>query len=95
MKIRCARQNCKGPGAVHADRGFEQGREERIRSYEKAREELQPLLKAENGSTAPCFYAIGNAHLDLAWLWPMAETYRKTGTDLRGTAQAAGGISGI
>ena len=57
---------------------FEQGREERIRSYEKAREELQPLLKAENGSTAPCFYAIGNAHLDLAWLWPMAETYRKT-----------------
>lgn len=57
---------------------FEQGREERIRSYEKAREELQPLLKAENGSTAPCFYAIGNAHLDLAWLWPMAETNRKT-----------------
>lgn len=57
---------------------FEQGREERIRSYKKAREELQPLLKAENGSTAPCFYAIGNAHLDLAWLWPMAETYRKT-----------------
>ena len=57
---------------------FEQGREERIHSYEKAREELQPLLKAENGSTAPCFYAIGNAHLDLAWLWPMAETYRKT-----------------
>ena len=26
----------------------------------------------------PVFYAVGNAHLDLAWLWPMAETHRKT-----------------
>lgn len=57
---------------------FEQPREQRIASYLKAREELRPVLEAKNGSTAPVFYAVGNAHLDLAWLWPMAETRRKT-----------------
>lgn len=57
---------------------FEQPREQRIASYKKAREELRPVMEAKNGSTAPVFYAVGNAHLDLAWLWPMAETYRKT-----------------
>ncbi|MCI5650486.1 MAG: glycosyl hydrolase-related protein [Fusicatenibacter sp.] len=57
---------------------FEQPRAERIRSYQKAREALRPVMEAKNGSTAPVFYAVGNAHLDLAWLWPMAETYRKT-----------------
>lgn len=57
---------------------FEQDREERIADYKKARERLKPVLNALNGSTAPVFYAVGNAHLDLAWLWPMTETYRKT-----------------
>ncbi len=57
---------------------FEQPREQRIASYIKAREELRPVMESKNGSTAPVFYAIGNAHLDLAWLWPMEETYRKT-----------------
>ncbi len=57
---------------------FEQPLEGRIASYRAAREVLKPVLEAKNGSTAPVFYAIGNAHLDLAWLWPMAETHRKT-----------------
>lgn len=57
---------------------FEQPLEARIEDYRAAREALKPALCAVNGSTAPKFYAIGNAHLDLAWLWPMAETYRKT-----------------
>lgn len=57
---------------------FEQPLEARIESYKAAREALKPVLQAQNGSTAPAFYAIGNAHLDLAWLWPMAETHRKT-----------------
>ena len=57
---------------------FEQPRAERIESYRAAREVLRPALEAVNGSTMPDFYAIGNAHLDLAWLWPMAETRRKT-----------------
>ena len=57
---------------------FEQPLEERIESYRAARAALRPALAAVNGTTAPVFYAIGNAHLDLAWLWPMAETHRKT-----------------
>ena len=57
---------------------FEQCKEKRIASYIKARKALQPVLEKKNGPTTPVFYAMGNAHLDLAWLWPMAETYRKT-----------------
>ncbi len=57
---------------------FEQPLENRIESYKAAREALRPALQAVNGTTAPVFYAVGNAHLDLAWLWPMAETHRKT-----------------
>lgn len=57
---------------------FEQGPEERQADYRKAREILRPALEAENGSTMPQFYAVGNAHIDLAWLWPFAETHRKT-----------------
>lgn len=57
---------------------FEQDKEKRTASYRKARKLLKPVLEAVNGSTAPTFYAIGNAHIDLAWLWPMAETHRKT-----------------
>ncbi len=57
---------------------FEQSLDARIASYRLAREALRAVLSAQNGSTAPVFYALGNAHLDLAWLWPMAETHRKT-----------------
>ncbi len=57
---------------------FEQPPEGRLQGYRAARALLAPLLAAHNGSTAPRFYAIGNAHLDLAWLWTMEETYRKT-----------------
>lgn len=57
---------------------FEADEASRIASYRAAREAIRPALEAKNGSTAAKFYAIGNAHLDLAWLWPMAETYRKT-----------------
>lgn len=57
---------------------FEQAPEGRRADYRAAREALKPAMDAVNGSTAPLFYAVGNAHIDLAWLWPMAETYRKT-----------------
>lgn len=57
---------------------FEQPGEDRTKSYLEGRKVLRESLAAKNGSTAPVFYAIGHAHLDLAWLWPMAETYRKT-----------------
>ena len=57
---------------------FEQLLQARIADYIRARELLKPVLEAQNGSTMPTMWAIGNAHLDLAWLWPMAETHRKT-----------------
>ena len=57
---------------------FEQPAAGRIRGYRKAREILRPCLNSECGGTAAKFYAVGNAHLDLAWLWPLEETHRKT-----------------
>ena len=57
---------------------FEQPPEARDESYRAARAALRPLMECRNGSTAPRMSAIGNAHLDLAWLWPMQETHRKT-----------------
>ena len=57
---------------------FEQGEEARTACYRKAREALRPILEAVNGTTAPLFWAVGNAHIDLAWLWPATETMRKT-----------------
>ena len=57
---------------------FEQEKKDRLSSYKAGREALSRALAAVNGSTAPTFYLVGNAHLDLAWLWPMAETERKT-----------------
>ena len=57
---------------------FEQDREGRTASYREAIQKLRPVMEAVNGTTQPVFYATGNAHLDLAWLWPMAETHRKT-----------------
>jgi alpha-mannosidase len=57
---------------------FEQERAGRTAGYRRARAALAPLLAKNNGSTAPVFYAVGNAHIDLAWLWPMNETVRKT-----------------
>lgn len=56
---------------------FEQPREHRLADYRRAREKLHPVLEAHNASVAPEFYAIGNAHLDLCWLWHYRETRRK------------------
>ena len=39
---------------------------------------LKPLLECRNGSTAPEYTVFGQSHLDLAWLWPVEETMRKT-----------------
>ena len=56
---------------------FEQPREARLQDYVRARKILRPALEARNGSTMPRFAAIGNAHLDVCWLWPYRETQRK------------------
>jgi len=38
---------------------------------------LKPLYKNTNASTVHECSAIGHAHIDTAWLWPLAETQRK------------------
>ncbi len=63
---------------------FEQGSEERNLDYKKAREVLKEVLSKVNGSTMPTFYAMGHAHLDLCWLWPIEETRRKTSRTFAG-----------
>lgn len=42
-----------------------------------AREILAPVLAQKNGDLALQATAIGHAHLDLAWLWPLRESRRK------------------
>lgn len=43
----------------------------------EARDSIRPLLEAKNGTISPQIISVGNAHLDHAWLWPIAETTRK------------------
>ena len=43
---------------------------------ELGRTVLEPVLTA--GSTDFTLYAVGHSHLDLAWLWPIRETKRKS-----------------
>jgi alpha-mannosidase len=35
-------------------------------------------LAATNGTSAPVLWGFGHAHIDVAWLWPLQETQRKT-----------------
>jgi alpha-mannosidase len=39
---------------------------------------LRALLEHRNATRAHSIFASGHAHIDTAWLWPIAETYRKT-----------------
>jgi len=42
-----------------------------------ASEKLKPLLSEKNSRTCPDVYLAGHAHIDHAWLWPIAETEKK------------------
>ncbi|CAA6679327.1 MULTISPECIES: glycoside hydrolase family 38 C-terminal domain-containing protein [unclassified Lentimonas] len=46
-------------------------------SLAKVREILRPLMEKKNGDTQCHFSAVGHAHIDTAWLWPIRETIRK------------------
>ena len=46
-------------------------------TWKQAREILKPLYDRHNATTTHELSAIGHAHIDTAWLWPLAETYRK------------------
>lgn len=48
--------------------------DEKAKAY---REEIKPLLQTKNDSLQFCYSAIGHAHLDLAWKWPIRESKRK------------------
>ncbi|MEI7436207.1 MAG: glycoside hydrolase family 38 C-terminal domain-containing protein, partial [bacterium] len=61
---------------------FELPREEFLATARAARARLQPLMQCVNGSTAPTLFAFGHGHLDVAWLWPLAETERKAARTL-------------
>jgi alpha-mannosidase len=46
-------------------------------TWPTAGELLRELLARRNGDTGHLVSAIGHAHIDTAWLWPLGETYRK------------------
>jgi len=43
----------------------------------KARAALRDVLRRRNGDTVHTLSAVGHAHIDTAWLWPLRETIRK------------------
>jgi len=43
----------------------------------KDRSILKPYFEAKNETPAFKYSGVGHAHMDLAWLWPIRETYRK------------------
>lgn len=51
--------------------------EDTILTVKQSREELKPLLACVNGSTTPTMFVFGHSHIDVAWLWPLAETEKK------------------
>ncbi|MBR4539691.1 MAG: alpha-mannosidase [Clostridia bacterium] len=57
---------------------LEQPLPERRQVCLEARTLIFPLINAHNGSFAASMGVVANSHLDLAWLWPMDETRRKT-----------------
>ncbi len=46
-------------------------------TVESARAELAPALARQAGADAHEVSAVGHAHIDSAWLWPIRETKRK------------------
>jgi alpha-mannosidase len=68
---------------------FEQPLPERQASYLAGRDVLRPLLQCSNGSTSPTMFAFGHGHLDIAWLWPLAETQRKIARTLANQLELA------
>ena len=51
--------------------------EEDRATWPAARAVLAALLARRNGSRVHEIAAVGHAHIDTAWLWPLEETYRK------------------
>ncbi|MEO1644756.1 MAG: alpha-mannosidase, partial [Chloroflexota bacterium] len=50
---------------------------EDVNSIQSARDLAATFLSQQNGAGIHQVYAMGHAHIDTAWLWPLAETRRK------------------
>jgi alpha-mannosidase len=48
-----------------------------VATWQSAHKILEDLYKHHNGTATHEISAVGEAHLDMAWMWPMAETWRK------------------
>jgi len=48
-----------------------------LATYGPAREALREVFGKRNGGSAHHVSAVGHAHIDTAWLWPLRETIRK------------------
>ncbi|XP_067041919.1 alpha-mannosidase 2C1-like isoform X2 [Acropora muricata] len=48
-------------------------------AFKRAHEVALAFLKQRNGDSQHEVHAVGNCHIDCAWLWPVAETVRKCG----------------
>ena len=57
---------------------FELPFERMMESIIDCRTRLKPLLDSVNSATSPIMFSFGHAHIDVAWLWPIAETERKS-----------------
>ncbi|CDR14766.1 alpha-mannosidase [Streptomyces iranensis] len=55
-----------------------------------AREILRPVLDRRAHDSAHTIAAVGHAHIDSAWLWPLRETVRKCARTFAGMASLAG-----
>lgn len=58
---------------------FEAPFEKRQQSFIAARSALKDAMSCHNGSTAPEMWLLGQSHIDLAWLWPLEESWHKVG----------------
>lgn len=56
---------------------FELEFDDMIETVKQCRKHLAPLLECVNGTTIPTMFVFGHSHIDVAWLWPLAETERK------------------
>src|SRR5262249_9353509 len=52
-------------------------RQDERSTWAEAQAILGGLYEHRNGTAAHEVFAVGHAHIDTAWLWPLAETYRK------------------
>jgi len=48
-------------------------------ALQRAHEIATRFLKQKNGESQHQIHAVGNCHIDCAWLWPVSETVRKCG----------------